>query len=261
MKKVIKYGLLLLIIVIASQEAYAQKDRNRGIIWSSLVGLEYQIKAGINIGGTSPLPLPAEIRKIDSYNPDLGLSLGTEITKWFGGHQKFGAIIGLTLDTRTMRTDATVKNYGMELIQEGQKVSGRWTGGVKTKFRSSYLTFPVLFGYKVSKRVNLKVGPYFSYLISKNFSGYVHDGYLREGDPTGIKVEYTDGKTAPYDFSDELSPFQWGARLGVDWRAFKHLNVFSDLSWGLNDVFKRSFDTITFKMYAIYLNTGFAYHF
>ena len=30
---------------------------------------EYRIKAGFNIGGTLPIPLPAEIRKIESYSP------------------------------------------------------------------------------------------------------------------------------------------------------------------------------------------------
>ena len=32
---------------------------------------EYRIKAGFNIGGTLPIPLPAEIRKIESYSPTM----------------------------------------------------------------------------------------------------------------------------------------------------------------------------------------------
>ena len=46
-----------------------------------------------------------------------------------------------------------------------------------------------------------------------------------------------------------------------DWRAFKHLSVFADLTWGLNDIFKKDFNTITFAMYPIYLNVGFGYAF
>ncbi|MCD7815940.1 MAG: PorT family protein, partial [Bacteroides sp.] len=36
-------------------------------------GWELDLKAGINIGGFSPLPLPVEIRSIDSYNPTLAV--------------------------------------------------------------------------------------------------------------------------------------------------------------------------------------------
>ena len=48
---------------------------------------------------------------------------------------------------------------------------------------------------------------------------------------------------------------------GDEWRAFKHLNVYADLTWGLNDIFQKDFDTITFAMYPIYLNGGFGYAF
>ena len=161
-----------------------------------------------------------------------------------------------------MRTDAQVKNYGMKIIGNGgEEVSGQWTGNVVTKFRTSNLTLPLLFGYKVSNRVNLKVGPYFSYVLERDFSGHVYDGYLREGDPTGPKVVYEGENKATYDFSKDLRKFQWGLRLGTEWRAFKHLNVFADLNWGLNDIFKKDFDTVTFSMYPIYLNVGFGYAF
>ena len=40
-----------------------------------------------------------------------------------------------------------------------------------------------------------------------------------------------------------------------------YLNVYADLTWGLNDIFQKDFDTITFAMYPIYLNVGFGYAF
>ena len=66
---------------------------------------------------------------------------------------------------------------------------------------------------------------------------------------------------ASYDFSDNLRKFQWGAQIGTEWKAFKHLIVYADLTWGLNDIFQKDFDTITFGMYPIYLNVGFGYAF
>lgn len=109
--------------------------------------------------------------------------------------------------------------------------------------------------------MRLSAGPYISFMTSGDFSGHVNDGYLRKDNPTGDKVKFEGEQIAPYDFSDDLRKIQWGVQAGVDWRAFKHLNVFADLTWGLNDIFKKDFNTITFAMYPIYLNVGFGYAF
>ena len=145
-----------------------------------------------------------------------------------------------------METKATVKNYSMEIIGSGgEKLKGNWTGGVQTKVENTYIS----------------AGPFVSFATNRNFSGYVYDGYLREINPTGTKVEFSGDNRASYDFSDNLRKFQWGAQIGTEWKAFKHLIVYADLTWGLNDIFQKDFDTITFGMYPIYLNVGFGYAF
>ena len=139
-----------------------------------------------------------------------------------------------------MTTEATVKNYGMKIINtNGGELQGLWTGGVKTKVKNSYLTIPVVANYKVSKRWKVSAGPYVSYLIERNFSGHVYEGHLRTPDQTGSRVDFTGESIATYDFSDNLRKFQWG----------------------LNDIFKKDFDTIAFAMYPIYFNVGFGYAF
>ena len=74
-------------------------------------------------------------------------------------------------------------------------------------------------------------------------------------------MEITKDNPATYDFSEDLRKFQWGAQLGAEWKAFSHLNVYADLTWGLNSIFKKDFKTITFDMYPIYGTLGFAYAF
>ena len=49
--------------------ATAQLGSTKTLINAALHGWEYEIKAGFNIGGTLPVPFPAEIRSIDAYNP------------------------------------------------------------------------------------------------------------------------------------------------------------------------------------------------
>ena len=259
-KNILAIGIFILASVTTA--LYAQEDRNHGIIWSSLRGLEYEIKAGFNIGGTAPLPLPEEIRSINGYSPNANLSIEGNIIKWLGKDNKWGIILGLRMENKGMETKARTKNYSMEIIGDGgEKLKGNWTGMVKTKFRGSYFSIPLLGAYKLSPRVRLSAGPYISFMTSGDFSGHVNDGYLRKDNPTGDKVKFEGEQIAPYDFSDDLRKIQWGVQAGVDWRAFKHLNVFADLTWGLNDIFKKDFNTITSAMYPIYLNVGFGYAF
>lgn len=256
---------IITLIILASSPhiaLHAQESQNRTLMNAALHGWEYEIRAGISIGGTAPLPLPEEIRSIDAYNPTLALMIEGNAIKWLGKEKKWGVITGLRMETKNMITKATVKNYGMEIIgNDGNRLKGNWTGGVRTKVRNTYLTVPVLAAYKLSPRWRAKLGAYVSYLMDGEFSGHVYEGYLREGDPTGEKVNFTDGAIATYDFTGDLRKFAWGLQAGADWRAFKHLNVFADLTWGMNDIFKKDFNTITFAMYPIYLNVGFGYAF
>ena len=225
--KIYPYLFSLLACIGIALPGYSQVDRNKTLIRSALHGLEYEIKAGFSIGGTAPFPLPVEIRSIDGYNPTLAISIGGEVTKWFAVQNKLGVIVGLRLENKAMTTNATVKNYGMEILgQGGERISGVWTGGVKTKVHTAGLTIPLMATYKLNNRWNIKAGPYFSYILSREFSGHVYDGYLREDNPTGPKVEFTDNKVATYDFSNDLRHFQWGLQAGAGWRAFKHLNIY-----------------------------------
>ena len=66
MKRYKLLNIIAVLLLVSTLSAQAQEERNQGIIWSYLHGWEYGIKAGFSIGGTSPLPLPEEIRKIDS---------------------------------------------------------------------------------------------------------------------------------------------------------------------------------------------------
>ena len=241
--------------------AFAQQDRPSSIWRSVAMGLDYEVNAGISIGGASPIPLPAEIREIKGYSPLLNLSIGTRVTKWFGPGEKWGVMTGITLMQKGMETRARVKNYGMEIIQDGDKLSGRWTGDVKTKYTTQQLVIPIAATYKFNNRWKVHFGPYLAYAFHITFEGHVSNGYLREGDPTGNKVSFTGDSRATYDFGDNLRRFQWGLTAGCSWRATKRLRVNTSLEWGLNDIFESSFKTVTFNMYPIYLRIGFGYLF
>ena len=65
------------------------------------------------------MPLPVEIRDITGYNPTMAVAIEGNVTKWFDQEKKWGMRIGIRLDSKGMKTNAKVKNYGMEIIGEG----------------------------------------------------------------------------------------------------------------------------------------------
>ena len=126
----------IIAVVIAAMSctmtAYAQTDRTSVLSVAEHNGWEYEVKAGVNIGGASPLPMPVEIREISSYSPKFNGTLEGTVTKWLGKEQKWGVSAGLKFEEKGMITGANVKNYSMEILNDGSRVAGYWTGYVKT---------------------------------------------------------------------------------------------------------------------------------
>lgn len=252
---------IITLLLVISAVAHAQTDRTEALILSENNGWEYEVKAGINIGGASPIPLPVEIRKVESYSPKFNGTIEGVVTKWLGTEKKWGISAGLKFEEKGMITGAQVKAYGMEIISEGSRVSGLWTGHVKTNYNSTMLTIPVMANYKLGRLWKVRAGLFASLKLDGDFTGSVSDGYLREKTPVGQKIAFTNGNSATYDFGSHLCHMQWGAQMGGTWRAFNHFTVNADLSWGFNDIFESNFKTISFKLIPIYLNLGFGYRF
>ena len=257
------------------------KDTDHNLLRAALRGWRVSLGAGFEIGGTSPLPLPRSIRKINSFKPLLNFYLEGMAYKSFT--KNWGMGLGLRFETKGMKTDAKVKNYHMKITEtsevtdpitgeketKNQVMEGGWTGSVVTKAHNSYLTIPIVATYTFNnERWMINTGPYFSFLIGRDFSGNVYDGYIRtagnqEGkaytpDEEGENVAVT---YATYDFSDDMRVFAWGWQFGASYQAFRHFFVNVNLDWGLNSIFPSDFTTITFKMYPIYGTLGFSYRF
>lgn len=257
MKKILTLLLACCTLTLQAQRKPVA-DNDTTIRKAAEKGWQVKLAAGFNIGGTSPMPLPREIRKIESYNPLLNIAIEGAVHKRFGD-SKWGIQAGLRLETKGMKTDARVKNYHIEMTaDDGGYMEGAWTGHVKTRVRNSYLTIPILATLQVHPRWQLSAGPYLSYMYEGDFSGEAYDGYLRHHDPTGEKAYVTH---ANYDFSDDLRHFQWGIQAGAEFHAYKHLAAFVNLQWGLNGIFPRDFDAVSFSLYPIYANVGFCYLF
>ena len=226
---------------------------------SFLKDVKLQARIGYNLGGTAPIGLPATVRSLESYK------LHNNVTIELDGHKtidgKWGALVGLRAENKDMDVDAKVKNYHMEMIRGGESLKGVFTGYVQTQVRQWMITLPIQATYDVNDRIQLRMGPYMSYLLSKDFEGSVYDGHLRVGDPTGPRIEMGSdpGTRGIYDFSDHMRRFQVGISAGIDCHIYRRFGLYADLNWGLNGIFKRSFKTIEQTLYPVYGTFGVIY--
>lgn len=220
----------------------------------SNVGMRSRL--GYNIGGTAPVGMPAEIRKLNSYKLQFNTNIGFDLLKPVASN--WSVMAGVHFDRKAMKEDANVKNYHEQIVRGGESLEGRFTGDVTTKAVMDVVSIPIQAVYSPLENLDIRFGPYFSYVYSREFSGYAHNGYLRVGNPTGAKVMLGDDPDTrgEYDFSDDMRRQQWGLDLGADWFVSRHFGIYADLQWGLSGTFKSSFHVMEQTLYPIYGTIG-----
>lgn len=241
---------LLLVAFVGLQEALA----------IDIFGdLRYMVRLGYSLGGTAPVGMPATIRSLDKFTSTNNTLLGLDAYKPLT--DKWGLQAGFHYQNKGMKTDAKVKGYSMEMRRGDETLSGLFTGNVVTEVDEWMVTMPLQVAYNVSPKLRLKFGPYFSYVLSNNFSGYAYDGYLRVGDPTGDKVElgHAEGERGDYDFTEDLRHWQFGLDLGADWFFSNRFGAYAGLSWGLTNISRKDFHVIEQSLYPIYGSIGLTY--
>ena len=241
--------LVALLLALGLSGSHAQEFSKTPIV---------KVRAGYNIGGTMPVGLPASIRSLNSYTPQVAPAIGADAT--FPLSERWGLLTGVRVERKAMREDATVKNYHMEIVRGGERLAGMFTGRVTTRTSQWVASVPVQAVLHVD-RVNLKLGPYIACCIDNSFDGWAHRGYLRVDDPTGAKIELGEepDERGDYDFGEDLRRWQVGMTLGADWNLGGRFGLYADLNWGLSAAFKSSFHTIEQSMYPIYGQLGVTY--
>ncbi|MDR1258653.1 MAG: PorT family protein [Tannerellaceae bacterium] len=247
-----KKSLLIAITAIAfCLPAVSQQESGRK--W------EYRMFAGHNAGGSMPLPLPAEIRKIRYWSPEpFTGSLAFHVTRFIS--PKWGVTSGLAIDVKGMKTEADVKYMNTSLVVgEGDHqgvFQGMFTGRNKLRIRNGYLVLPLLGTYAPSRVWRFHAGGYVAFLQDARFEGNASDGYIRQGGPAGDRINIEE---STFDFSDNVRKTDAGVMALADWFFTKKLAVTGQLSWGLVSLFPGDFNGIPYKMYNIYLMGGIAY--
>lgn len=220
-------------------------------------GIEYKIGVGFNIGGTMPVGLPAEIRKINSYNPAANLSISGLALKMFDS--RWGVQTGIRIENKGHNACIDVKNYRMTLnIGAGDDTGvkrGYFTGSIKNKARFTYLTIPLSAVYRLNNQWDFRLGVYTSYALDRSFEGCVVKGHVRESPMTAI-IGIT---KADYDYTEDLRRFDAGIELGTSFKLNRSLAINANLTWGGVSTLNPDTRKIDMDDYNIYLNIGVCY--
>lgn len=252
--------LFVLASSVSAQDKWEKWGPTKGLKGSGVI-----VRAGYTIGGTTPLPLPAEIRSIEAFSPKGGATVGADAYKMI--NKRWGVSAGVHFFYEGFSTTAEVKNYKVKLEnKEGNVMEGYFTGTNKTVTSMWGMTLPVLATFRISPRWNVSFGPYLSSYFKKEFDGCVYAnkkgvGYLRQDTPTGPYVGMETPTDYPDVFADNMLSCSGGVELGFDWKALKHMNVFGKVDWGLSNIWDNDFDAIGFKMFPIYATVGLAYRY
>ncbi|MEG1543129.1 MAG: porin family protein [Tannerellaceae bacterium] len=250
MKRIITILVVLAILLpFANSTCLAQQFARN---WESKVFIGY------NLGGTTPLPLPAEIRKVNSWSPGFSGTVAFHISHWLT--PKWGLTTGLAIDLKGMAISADVKYMNTSLVVgEGAQTgtfSGTFSGKNNTTVRNAYLVLPVLAAYRLSPTWTFRLGGYIATQQNAKFEGDASDGYIRNGGPAGDRINID---RATFDFSEHIRKVDAGLMASADWFFTDKMALTGQLSWGLVPIFPSDFNGIPYKMYNVYLMLGLAY--
>ena len=147
MKKTI-YNIVAITILVALMPAKAVA----GDFWGDL---QVNGRAGYNIGGTAPVPLPRTIRSIESYSLTPSFMVGVDAEHSFDDN--WGLMAGLRIENKAMKGAVKTKAYHMELVRGNSVMDGLFTGKVEQNVTEWMVTIPVEATLNVSRVVKLKM--------------------------------------------------------------------------------------------------------
>ena len=90
-----------LTLIVCASLFFMEANANK-IIDVDHVGI--QVRLGYNIGGTSPLPLPSTIRRLDNYTFQPNLNFGFDVTHDVA--EQVGVLFGIHFENKGMNVDA-----------------------------------------------------------------------------------------------------------------------------------------------------------
>jgi len=219
---------------------------------------EQYVHVGMNLGALAPVPLPNNIRRIDGWAPQFSPAIAYEMTYRINEKWLVGAAAKLEYKGMTVKDSVAYLHTIITVVDNGQVTNfeGDFTGTNETKANNGYVTFPINAVFDPGRSWRFKLGFYLSFLFDPKFEGTVSNGYIRNGNSLGEKVQISE---ASFDFKNQLRTFDAGLQGGAAYRLNRNFAIEGNLNWGLRPAFPPSFTGIGFDMYNIFFTLGASY--
>lgn len=213
-------------------------------------GFDLSFKVGDNIGFTSPVPVPSDL-KITGYNPKFNPRVGVDLAWFF--NECWGIGIGVAMDWKGLTVHTRVNEVHLSIdVPNLGTVTGDVTGRNKTTVRTLYLTQPIYGLYRFHPKWQVKGGIYLAEALHRKFKGSVSDVLVEVSSP----ISQTLGVShATLNYSGHVRKFEVGVLAGMEFRMNRHVGFYADFTWGLTPYFSGNVP-IEFTMRNIYFSVG-----
>ncbi|OHX64979.1 outer membrane beta-barrel protein [Flammeovirga pacifica] len=237
------YWVVILFTALLSFSAFGQEKPKK----------EWGARASFNIGASVPMyfqNMPERFSFSTTFNPSIGGYVNIPIK----GDRNY-LHLELLYTHKGNSTEATVKN---QFFKISDNYLGYVTGDVQTNISLNYIEIPVQFKTNLGKKDNgwnVLAGLYLAVMVNGSFDGTLYSGGTIE-DIAGN--ENTIGKDTPYDYSDDLVNFDWGAQFGIQ----KEVNKFTfdaQIAWGFNGIFPNGYEVVDPNLFNLYGKIGMTY--
>ncbi|MCD7972717.1 MAG: PorT family protein [Candidatus Azobacteroides sp.] len=219
----------------------------------SEAGLDLSFIAGVNIGATTPVPIPGDL-KITKYNPKFNPKLGANLAYFF--NENWGIGTGLTVDWKGMNVHTKVTDVHLSIdVPNLDTLTGYVTGRNTTQVNTFYLTQPIYGIYRFNPKWRVKTGIYIAEALSTKFKGDVKNVDIIVETPVSQEREVP---YATLDYSDDVHTFDLGLLVGGEFRMNNHVGFYADFTWGFIPYFSGKVP-IHFTMRNIYPSIGITY--
>ncbi|KXX67381.1 porin family protein [Flammeovirga sp. SJP92] len=210
-------------------------------------------RIGFNLGASAPFyfqDIPDRYDWNTSFNPSVGVYFDYKLP-----NPRQSIRIELLYTRKGNNTTAFVED---RFFKVSETYLGRVTGDVYMEIDLNYIELPIQFRLPLSKKDNGwygVAGLYLAYMVNGSFNGKILEGSLLTDD-TGTTAPV--GRDTPYDYSNDLKSFDWGAQFGAQ----KELGKFTidlQVSWGFSGIFPFGYEVVDPNLFNLYGKFGVTY--
>ncbi len=239
-KIIILFSLLVSVLSLKAQTNKESKSKF----------LSWQAFAGLNLGATSPVPVPKGVTKVYAWYPNTNPSVGITGVHKFTEHHGLG--FSLQAERKSFKATTKLENLAVGDASQYGEDSETLSGNQQTSFEARYISLPLFYIASLAQN-NLKLyaGTYASLLLGTSFK------IVMDTDPETLD----DSTFQRLSMDDYVRPYEIGFIFGSDYFFSNNLGATVRFTAGITSATKDEFANIGYSLHNLYALVGITYRF